>query len=54
VTPVTPETPTTPTELPHTGTTDLIGGMFGIGSLIAAGSYWFASRRNLLTALLNR
>jgi PKD repeat protein len=44
----------TPVELPHTGPMDVIGGGLGLGSLIAAASYWYASRRGLLTELLNR
>lgn len=41
-------------ELPKTGPMDLIGGGLGLGSLIAASSYWYASRRGLLTAFLER
>lgn len=48
-----PPAPTPPVaELPKTGPVDLIGGGLGISSLIAAGYYWFASRRGLLAALL--
>ena len=43
-----------PVELPHTGPNDLIFGGIGLGSIIAASSYWYASRRGLLQALLNR
>ncbi len=45
---VTPTTPTTPTELPHTGPATAIASVLGLGSLIAAGSYYVASRRALL------
>lgn len=44
----------TPVELPHTGTGSLLGAGVGLGSLIAAGSYYFASRRGLITELLKR
>lgn len=52
--PTTPTPPTTPPELPHTGPADMIGGVLGLGSIVAAGYYWYASKRGLLTALLNR
>lgn len=45
-TPVTPTTPTTP-ELPHTGASNVVVSLFGAGSLIAAVSYYVASRRAL-------
>ncbi|HET6747280.1 MAG TPA: PKD domain-containing protein [Candidatus Saccharimonadales bacterium] len=45
--------PTVP-ELPKTGPMDLLFGGLGISSIVAAGYYWFASRRGLLQALLNR
>lgn len=48
------EVPVTPPELPKTGIEAIVGGGLGIGSIIAAGNYWFASRRNLLGALLDR
>lgn len=52
---VAPTAPTpTPPELPHTGPMDLAAGGLGLGSLIAAGSYWYASRRGLLAAWLGR
>jgi uncharacterized repeat protein (TIGR01451 family) len=44
-TPTTPTTPSTPAELPHTGITDGLMGMLGLGSLAAATSYYRASRR---------
>jgi LPXTG-motif cell wall-anchored protein len=44
----------TPVELPHTGTTDVIFGGIGLSAMIGAVSYWFASRRGLLQALLSR
>lgn len=48
VVPATPTAPVTPTELPHTGPTATIVSILGLGSLIAAGSYYVASRRALL------
>ncbi|MDB5168562.1 MAG: exported protein of unknown function [Candidatus Saccharibacteria bacterium] len=44
---VTPVTPTAPAELPKTGTADGILSLVGIGSIVAAISYYIASRRNL-------
>lgn len=45
----------TPTEvLPSTGPADFLGGSLGIGSITAAGYYWRASRRNLISQILNR
>lgn len=44
----------TPVELPKTGMGDLIGAGLGIGGTIVAGSYYAASRRDLLSALINR
>jgi len=44
----------TPVELPHTGPMEIISGGIGLGSLIAAASYWYASRRGLLAELMNR
>lgn len=42
-------------ELPKTGTPGgLIGAGFGLGSIIIAASFYLSSRRDLLTALLNR
>jgi PKD domain-containing protein len=41
-------------ELPKTGPMDFIGGSLGVGSLIAAASYWYASRRGLLEVWLSR
>ena len=49
-----PECATTPVELPHTGPMDIIGGGFGLGSVIAATYYWRASRKGFLAELLNR
>ncbi|MFZ1258467.1 MAG: hypothetical protein WAQ25_03280 [Candidatus Saccharimonas sp.] len=45
-TPITPVTPTTPTELPHTGVADTVMSVMGLGSLVAATSYYRASRRS--------
>lgn len=45
VTPTTPTTPTTPSVLPHTGIGDGFMGALGLGSLVAATSYYRASRR---------
>ena len=47
VTPETPETPQTPAELPKTGVANTILTLMGAGSLIAAISYYVASRRAL-------
>jgi len=44
------ETPTTPPVLPQTGASDSIAPILGAGSLIAAISYYVASRRGLLGA----
>lgn len=41
-------------ELPKTGPMDLAVGGVGIGSIVAAGYYWYTSRRGLIDALLNR
>lgn len=46
-TPETPQTPETPAELPKTGVADTILTLMGVGSLIAAASYYVASRRAL-------
>lgn len=43
-----------PAELPKTGMGDILGGGLGLGSLIAAGAYWYASRRGLVNELLGR
>lgn len=43
-----------PPELPKTGMGEIIGSGLGLGALVAAGYYWQASRRSLLSALLNR
>ncbi len=42
-----PSTPPTPTQLPHTGISDSIMPLVGIGSLVAAIGYYVASRRAL-------
>lgn len=39
------ENPSTPTELPHTGVADGLMSVFGLGSLVAATSYYRASRK---------
>ena len=44
----------TPEELPTTGAGDFIAPGLGLGSLIAAFSYYAASRRNLLSAFLGK
>lgn len=45
----------TPSELPKTGIGDnLMLGGFGLGSIIVAGSAYLSSRKDLLSALLNR
>lgn len=41
-------------ELPTTGSMDVIGGGLGIGSIVAAAWYWYASRRGLLDAWMSR
>lgn len=43
-----------PAELPTTGPAETIGGIVGLGSLVAAGYYWYASRRGLMSEMLNR
>lgn len=45
VTPATPATPTTPTELPHTGMSDNIIAVLGLGATVAAAAYYVTSRR---------
>lgn len=42
------DTPTVPEELPKTGMTEDILGIFGAGSVVAASAYYTASRRKLL------
>lgn len=44
----------TPIELPKTGLGEDVMKVFGLGSLIASTGYYAASRRGLLSALLNR
>lgn len=52
---ISPEvTPPPVPELPQTGPMDIVGAGVGLGSLIAAGYYWYASRRGLLEAWLSR
>lgn len=46
--------PVTPPELPRTGPMDFVAGGIGVSSLIAAGYYWFMSRRDIASVLLNR
>jgi LPXTG-motif cell wall-anchored protein len=41
------EVPQPPKELPHTGVVDGIASVVGLGSLVAAGGYYLASRRAL-------
>jgi uncharacterized repeat protein (TIGR01451 family)/LPXTG-motif cell wall-anchored protein len=50
--PVTPAAPVV--ELPHTGFGASAGAVLGVGSVVAALGYYGASRRNLLSAFLNR
>jgi len=45
--PVTPPTTTTPPELPRTGTTENVVALAGLGAIVAAVSYFVASRRTL-------
>jgi len=46
--PVTPpSTPETPTELPHTGMAENVAAVIGLGAIVAAISYFVASRRAL-------
>lgn len=60
VTPQTPETPEQPkgeqppAELPKTGPEGVIGAFAGLGSIGTAGYYYVASRRELMSKLLNR
>jgi LPXTG-motif cell wall-anchored protein len=51
---VTVSTPPTPTTLPETGIVESVASILGLGSIMAAGSYYFVSRKQLLSALLNR
>lgn len=51
---VTPAAPAAPTELPRTGTGEMVGSLFGLGSVIASIGYYAASRRTLLGAWLGR
>lgn len=43
-----------PAELPKTGPMDMIAGTLGLGALVAAAYYWYASRRGLMIELLKR
>lgn len=52
VPPVVP--PVSPPELPKTGLGDGIGTFAGVGSIVGAGLYYAASRRNLLDAFMQR
>ena len=47
-------TTVTPPTIASTGPTDILAGGAGISSLTAAGYYWRASRRRVLSSLLNR
>lgn len=52
-TPKTPEitpTPETPAELPNTGTSAVLGGLAGAGSISLAGYHYLRSKRNLKSA----
>ncbi|MEO5950308.1 MAG: PKD domain-containing protein [Candidatus Saccharimonadales bacterium] len=46
--------PVTPPELPHTGAGDGIGAVIGLSAIVASTGYYVASRRSLLSAMLNR
>ncbi|MGH7197084.1 MAG: PKD domain-containing protein [Candidatus Saccharimonadales bacterium] len=48
------EKPEAPQVLPSTGPAEIIGGTLGLGSIVAAGSYYVSSRRNLLDLILKR
>lgn len=41
-------------ELPKTGPADFVIGGLGLGSIVAAGYYWFTSRRDLMMAWLEK
>ncbi len=45
---------TVPPKLPETGLDLVFSGTLGIGSIVASGSYWVNSRKELLKAFLNR
>jgi hypothetical protein len=50
----TPPVETPPATIASTGPTDILVGSAGVSSLTAAGYYWRASRRRLLSTMLNR
>jgi len=43
-----------PPELPSTGPSDVLGTGFGLGSIVAAGSYYVRTRRDLLSTIFKR
>jgi PKD repeat protein len=47
-------TPPAVTELPKTGPMDMLLGGIGVSSILAAGYYWFMSRRSFIDAILSR
>lgn len=49
-----PVTPASPTDLPHTGPTDVVASVLGVGALFIAGYYWLTSRRELVSAFFKR
>lgn len=51
--PITPTT-TTPTDLPQTGPTETFLQFLGLSSLVGSAGYYFVSRRQLLTAWMNK
>lgn len=48
------EQPEAPAELPQTGLAEGVAGLIGVGSVIASGGYYFASRRGLIDTILQR
>ena len=52
--PATPPATPTPPELPSTGLTDAVGSSVGFGGIVAAGSYYVRTRRDLLATMFKR
>jgi uncharacterized repeat protein (TIGR01451 family) len=50
----TPAAPAAPTQLPHTGLGSALSATFGLGSMIATGAYYVASRRSLFAAFIGQ